>query len=428
MSDLEQLTDDNNTEPSGTPEATVVPDKEPIILPKYMIAEPKGNAVLFSDDVSEEQAETGCGCDSDMEADGANDILSGHKRLTLLGEEEDDTNEVVLDNDEQFVYVGKGAIKDNEGSILKIASVPDGWVCPPPNEQRNEVAFEDIDNPGDWSDFCYRPRYKKQDNKLKYWRHTLPAGAIPARPDENGNRTINGWDFHYKGWSGGSIEGLYRAHTFNNDLFPETRNGYLDADMLRRMGMSKKRATNLDALFFYQLLLPICDVSKSGVEDDQRMPFYSKVEEWSNIYALGIGLGGTYGHTYKNVTSKELVRFDGCVVRDGVRGGSGGALYRWWMEGTDYDDNISSALTYRRFIQIKRVKKLCNNSTAPKRGEEGYDPTYKYDYIFKTIVHNINLLSKLGELDITGDETSWATASFGEAGAGIPFVFKINLV
>ena len=60
------------------------------------------------------------------------------------------------------------------------------------------------------------------------------------------------------------------------------------------------------------------------------MLFYSKVEEWSNIYALGLelGLGGTYGHTYKKSISKELVRFDGCLVRDGVIGGSGGTLYR----------------------------------------------------------------------------------------------------
>ena len=86
------------------------------------------------------------------------------------------------------------------------------------------------------------------------------------------------------------------------------------------------------------------------------------------------------------------------------------------MESADYDDNISSSLTYRHFIQIKRVKKLCNNSTAPKKGEEGYNPTYNYDYIFKTIIYNNNLLSKRGELDSTGDRTSWTTASFGKAG------------
>ena len=65
------------------------------------------------------------------------------------------------------------------------------------------------------------------------------------------------------------------------------------------------------------------------------------------------------------------------------------------------------------------VKKLCNNNTCPTQGELGYDPTFKYDYIYKYLFHNMNALNKKGELDLTGDETSWATASPGEKGAGM---------
>jgi hypothetical protein len=37
--------------------------------------------------------------------------------------------------------------------------------------------------------------------------------------------------------------------------------------------LTKERMQKGDALFFYQLLLPICDPSRSGVQDDPRKPF-----------------------------------------------------------------------------------------------------------------------------------------------------------
>ena len=152
------------------------------------------------------------------------------------------------------------------------------------------------------------------------------------------------------------------------------------------------------------------------------MSYYSELENWSNLYAIQIGLGGSYGHSFRNTTSKEILRHDGCVVRDGVRGGSDGAIYRRWVElGSDYDDEVARSITFSRWLQIKRVKKLCNNDVCPKKGEEGYDPTYKYDYIYKCIINNVNAISKRAELDATGDETSWSTASPGESGAGVTF-------
>ena len=79
------------------------------------------------------------------------------------------------------------------------------------------------------------------------------------------------------------------------------------------------------------------------------------------------------------------------------------------------------SITFRKWLQIKRIKKLCNNDTAPKRVQANYDPTYKYDYIFKVLVHNINFLTKKVELDATIDETSFSTASPDEAGVGVMF-------
>ena len=88
------------------------------------------------------------------------------------------------------------------------------------------------------------------------------------------------------------------------------------------------------------------------------------------------------------------------------------------MYGTDYDDDIFKGMSHRRWLQVKCVKKLCNNDVAQKKGDEGCDPYYKNDYIYKIIVHNRNQLSKRAELNITKDEMSWDTASPGEVGAG----------
>ena len=70
----------------------------------------------------------------------------------------------------------------------------------------------------------------------------------------------------------------------------------------------------------------------------------------------------------------ELVNFDGILVKDGVKGGSDGAIYRRWQNSEDMDGTIIDAMTYRRFLQIKQTMKLCDNQTCPKRGEEDYDP------------------------------------------------------
>jgi hypothetical protein len=91
----------------------------------------------------------------------------------------------------------------------------------------------------------------------------------------------------------------------------------------------------------------------------------------------------------------ELVSFDGVVVQDGVRGGSDGALYRQWIDGSDYDHYVAESINHSRWLQIKRTCKLCNNNVSPKRGEPGYNPAYKYDLLYNTLIHNINQMTGL---------------------------------
>lgn len=176
-----------------------------------------------------------------------------------------------------------------------------------------------------------------------------------------------------------------------------------------------------DALFFYQLLLPICDPKKSGIPGDPRKPFYSEVCKFSNTYACEQGLfSGQYGHAFKQVRFDELVHFDGTVVRDGALGGSSGALYRRWLQDCSmFDREIAENISYHRWLQLKRVYKLCNNNAVPKRGQPGYDPSYKYDFIFDAIVSNCNEMTKYADDDLCADETSCAHSGYGEAGSDI---------
>jgi len=147
-----------------------------------------------------------------------------------------------------------------------------------------------------------------------------------------------------------------------------------------------------DPFFFLQLLLPVCDPKRSGIDGDDRMPFFSTVTMHTNGYAvIEKGWGGGYGHAFKLVTETDLVRWVGVPIWHGVRDGSASSLHRCWMvDDVDYDPIIADNMTMSRWRQIKSVLKLNNNLSTPGRDKEGYDPAAKYDLIFRTLYHNMN--------------------------------------
>ena len=109
------------------------------------------------------------------------------------------------------------------------------------------------------------------------------------------------------------------------------------------------------------------------------------------------------------------------MVRDGVRG----ALYRRWnSKSPSYDKKMDESLTLHRWFQLKPMFKLYYNNMAKNRGEDGYDPAYKYDFIYRTIVDNVIALTAKAELDLTGDETSWAHQGYD--GEGTSLVTRIK--
>jgi len=317
---------------------------------------------------------------------------------------------------------------------------PIGWKPPtdPPkdwkerkrNAQKGEPEFNKVDNPGNWSSFAFQPRFARANGK--YVRHALPAGAEPVPEDDNGVRKVGDWTFHYQGWKNDERARTFRNGATKGNMFPKSRSGSLDQAKLLRAGLTKERMEDPvsrlpDALFFYFLLLPVHLIdSEKGMcpyEGDPRTPFYTNVSKHTNLYAVGeLELCTGYGHKFETTTPAELARWDGVLVMDGVRGSSNGAILRRWDQhygSKSYDEDISKAMTKSRWLELKRTVKLCNNLTAPQKGEPGYNPAYKYDMIFDVLVKNINAFTLYACLDQAGDETSFGHQGMGEPGSNL---------
>ena len=314
----------------------------------------------------------------------------------------------------------------------KPPTAPEDWK--PSKKKRDEPEFNELDNPGGWSEFNYRA---KCNTRGKYLRHQLPTGVTPVPiNEETGKRECEGWTFFYQGWKKENDDLVRRDGSNKNNTFPKHRRGSLDQNKLALIGLNEGRMKNLDgdpdALFFYNMLLPIHQINKEkGIEpvkDDPRKPFYAPVAKYTNLYAVGeLELGSGYGHRCEPTNPAELVQWDGVLVTDGVRGGSKGAILRRFDNypgSKSYDPDIARAFTKTRWLEIKRCIKLCNNLTAPKKKEEGYNPAYKYDMIFDTIVHNVNALTLCANPDLCGDETSCGHQGFGEPGTHLVYNVK----
>lgn len=156
-----------------------------------------------------------------------------------------------------------------------------------------------MDNPGGWTNYPFRARFSK-DGKYKW--HAMPAGARPCPLNRNGVRKHGDWEFFYEGWKLEQtlpeairnnlpedvtlVSKYSRGGATRENLFPSDRQGSLDADLLRKLGLTTQRINDQDALFFYQLLLPMVDPKRSGIVDDPRHAYYTIKNQLTNKYAF----------------------------------------------------------------------------------------------------------------------------------------------
>jgi hypothetical protein len=222
-------------------------------------------------------------------------------------------------------------VDDNDGFVceVKIESVqsmlysalpgcsplcgPDDWD-PTINRNKGEPLFEDVDNPGHWRSYTFRPMFEPRGGK--YICHAMLAGAVPVPINAvTGKKKEGGYEFFYQGWKQENpTRKNCRFGATREDLFPSDREVKLDVTFLKKMGLSKQRVEQCNALFFYQLLLPVVDPAMSGIDGDTRMGYYKDVVRNTNMYAFGVkNRGGTRGHVFCPTTAEELLVWDGIV-------------------------------------------------------------------------------------------------------------------
>ena len=392
--------------------------------------------------------EVGDGGDSDEEGDGfhiSNDLArpamdsASEQLMNDRGEIENN----VMDSEDHFVMheCEEGTADDvpptTEGVHATVEGVralalitprphldgaPDGWLPPAPKEgweysrkiNKQEPQHATLDNPGQWSSYTYKAKFAGRNGTGPYSHHEMPAGARPVPIDPvTGKRMQGAWEFFYQGWKQtNTTPGLVREGASKDNMFPSNRKAKLDGALLKKMGLTRKRMVEGDALFFYQLIVPICDPAKSGIEGDPRQAFYTDVSDYSTMYAYGHKkLGPNYGHKFLPASAEELLNWDGMVTRN-INSNIGSC---WNSEQShQYCELIADTMSFRRWLDIKAVMKLCDYTKETKRGEPGYDPTQKYRKIWDVQVHNLNQFIEKGGLDITVDETTWANASYAD--------------
>lgn len=380
------------------------------------------------------QAGLAGGTESDDEGEDFDEAVLGAAVDRMNNDHVEDDAHAEIDSDDEVEPAGDPNQAGYEA--FKFDNAPEGWSTPTAPEgwfekeearerKTGEPPFAQVDNPGDWDPFVFQPEFKSGS----YVRHKLPTncGPVPifdlnADPERR-KRKVGDWEFFYKGYQNPN-DAHYRSGATKDEVLPKPRESRLDIDLLVNvLGLDKSRMIGEDgkpdALFFYQLLFPICEVG--DIQGDPRKNFYQEVAINSSIYAakdLRIGVTG-HGSTQPLVDAAEFARWDGSLIMDGVKGGSNGAFYRRWHKGSEsHCKAITDAFTKERWHHIKRIYKLNVNGSDPKRGEEGYDPCYKYSFIWDTLLHNCNAITKKSCDDQCIDESSFPFNGYGEPGSG----------
>jgi hypothetical protein len=75
-------------------------------------------------------------------------------------------------------------------------------------------------------------------------------------------------------------------------------------------------------------------------------------------------------------------------------------------QSNTFDREISEAMHFRRWLDIKSCLKLNTYWTESKRGQKNYNPTQKYRLAWDVMTFNMNLLIKRAGKDATMDETN----------------------
>jgi len=167
--------------------------------------------------------------------------VKGLVKLTATGSGQQIGNVIIKNNESSVIALDGCTIGDGSGQV-KIPRMPKDYSPPGNNPNRNEPAFKDVDNPGNWPEYCFKPEFhgNNRSKSTKYKHHQLPTGAVPFPTNSEGKRkNANGWEFFYKGWE--NAEKPYRREATTANMFPKEMDGCVDADILKKLGLTRKR-------------------------------------------------------------------------------------------------------------------------------------------------------------------------------------------
>ena len=114
---------------------------------------------LNNNDVEENDVEEGNGGDSDNEVSEMAELEEAMAEVALNrmeAEINDEGDEDIIGSDNVF-----DVVHDDDKVPLERHKPPDDWVDPPPKPNTDEPPFNEVDNPGGWPSFTFRPKYMK---------------------------------------------------------------------------------------------------------------------------------------------------------------------------------------------------------------------------------------------------------------------------
>jgi hypothetical protein len=160
-------------------------DEDDELTPSFLRAKEDLERYLSKEDVEAEAAEVGDG-DSVDSSDECKELDSAveealEDRLNVLLRKED-VDDCVKDDEKNGFLLRKGL------NGIKITMVPDDWKKPSVKYDKGEIEWKDVDNPGDWLEFTYRPKFNAKTGN--YVAHMLPTGARPVPKDVEGKRWL----------------------------------------------------------------------------------------------------------------------------------------------------------------------------------------------------------------------------------------------
>ena len=114
---------------------------------------------------------------------------------------------------------------------------------------------------------------------------------------------------------------------------------------------------------------------------------------------------------FRPMNAEERLIWDGIVCKN-----LNNNIAKSWMisQSNTFDREVAEAMHFRRWLDIKACLKLNEYFTEKKRGDDGYDPTQKYQLVWDVMTHNMNRIIQRGGLDLTLDETTWPNGSYAD--------------